>query len=221
MNSWVKSIKAVLRWFLLRKRFPSSVIHYGAVANQCSILGKYSVLFRDVVMMDSTLGAYSYVQSGTAIYNAEVGPFCSIAGDVIIGLGAHPTSMVSTSPVFYDNEQPLPRFFTKNRQFTQVLPRTVIGPDVWIGQGVMVKAGVQIGIGAVIGAGSMVTKDVAPYVIAAGNPCRPIRLRFSEEICQKLLDSRWWEFSEAKLVEFAPLFSDPESFLAEMGRNNE
>ncbi|MDP2782491.1 CatB-related O-acetyltransferase, partial [Devosia sp.] len=159
--------------------------------------------------------AYSYAQSGTAIYNAEVGPFCSIAGDVVIGLGAHPTSMVSTSPVFYDNDQPLPRFFTKDRQFTEVLPRTVIGPDVWIGQGVMVKAGVKIGAGAVIGAGSIVTKDIPPYSVAAGNPCRPIRLRFTEDICQKLLDSRWWEFDEARLEKLAPLFSDPESFLAE------
>lgn len=215
MNSWGESIKSVLRWILLRKRFPGSVIYYGAVANPGSALGKHSVLFRNVTMVDSTLGAYSYAQSGTAIYNAEVGPFCSIAGDVVIGLGAHPTSMVSTSPVFYDNDQPLPRFFTKDRRFTEVLPRTVIGPDVWIGQGAMVKAGVKIGAGAVIGAGSIVTKDIPPYSVAAGNPCRPIRLRFTEDICQKLLDSRWWEFDEDRLEKLAPLFSDPGSFLAE------
>lgn len=77
----------------------------------------------------------------------------------------------------------------------------------------MIKAGIQIGIGAVIGAGAVVTKDVAPYVIAAGNPCGPIRLRFPEDIYQKLLDSRWWEFGEARLKELALLFSDTESFL--------
>ena len=214
MSSWVESVKAALRLLLLRKRFPDSVIHYGATANKGSVLGKHSVLFRDVIMVDSALGAYSYVQSGTAIYNTEIGPFCSIAGDAVIGLGAHPISMVSTSPVFYDNEQPLPRFFTKSRQFTQVLPRTAIGPDVWIGQGVMVKAGIKIGVGAVIGAGSIVTKDIPPYSIAVGNPCRPIRLRFPDDVCQKLLDSRWWEFDEARLEKLAPLFSDPDSFLA-------
>lgn len=214
MNPWAESIKAALRCFLLRKRFPTSVIYHGATANQGSVLGKHSVLFRDVTMVDSTLGAYSYAQSGTAIYNAEIGSFCSIAGDVIIGLAEHPTSMVSTSPVFYDNEQPLPRFFIKHRQFTPNLPRTVIGPDVWIGQGVMVKAGVQIGVGAVIGAGSIVTKNILPYAIAVGNPCRPIKLRFSEDACQRLLDSRWWEFDEAKLGKLASLFSEPELFLA-------
>lgn len=216
MNSWVESIKAALRLFLLRKRFPSSVIYPGAIANQHSVLGKYSVLFRDVTMVDSTLGPYSYVQSGTAIYNAEIGPFCSIAGNVVVGLGAHPTSMVSTCPVFYDNEQPLPRFFIKQRQFTENLPRTVIGPDVWIGQGVMVKAGIRIGVGAVIGAGSMVTKDIPPYVIAAGNPCRTIRQRFSENISQRLLGSRWWELDDSRLEQLAPLFVNPELLLEEL-----
>jgi acetyltransferase-like isoleucine patch superfamily enzyme len=201
---------------LLRRKFPASIIYPGATADQSSILGEHSVLFRDVTMMNSRLGAYSYVQSGSAIYNAEIGPFCSIAGGVTIGLAAHPTSMVSTSPVFYDNEQPLPRFFTRQRQFTQNLPRTVVGPDVWIGQGVMVKAGVQIGAGAVIGAGSIVTKDIAPYAIAAGNPCRTIRQRFSENISQRLLASRWWELEVSRLEQLAPLFSDPESLLEKL-----
>lgn len=198
----------------LRNRFPRSVIYSGAMADQGSALGDYSVLFRNVSLKDSVLGAYSYVQSGSVIFNAEVGPFCSIAGEVTIGLAAHPTSMVSTSPVFYDNDQPLPRFFTKDRLFKENLPRTIIGADVWIGQGAMVKAGIRIGVGAVIGAGAMVTKDIPPYVIAAGNPCRPIRSRFSEDTCQKLLDSRWWDLDEAKLEELAPLFSDPQSFLS-------
>ncbi|MBK9161522.1 MAG: CatB-related O-acetyltransferase [Nitrosomonadales bacterium] len=196
------------------------MIHYGAVADQGSILGKHAVLFRDVAMMDSVLGAYSYAQAGTVVYNAEIGPFCSIAGEVIVGLGAHPTSMTSTSPVFYDDGQPLPHFFAKGRQFTDVLPRTVIGADVWIGQRAMIKAGVNVGVGAVIGAGSIVTKDVPPYTIVAGNPCRTIRLRFPEQVCQRLLESRWWEFDEARLEKLAPFFPDPAFLLAEMERDN-
>lgn len=220
MISIVTWIKQRIREQRLCKRFPRSVFYSGAMADNGSFLGEYSVLFRNAALLDSILGAYSYVQSDSVICNTEIGPFCSIAGNVNIGLGAHPTFMVSTSPVFYDHRQPLPRFFTKEQLFTRIFPRTVIGADVWIGQGAMVKAGVSIGTGAVIGAGSVVTKDIPPYAIAAGNPCRPIRLRFSEEVCQQLLNSRWWEFDETKLAKLAPLFSDPVTFLAEMERNN-
>ncbi len=210
-------MKTIIAWLMqklgehrLRSRFPHSVIHPGAMANAASTLEKNSVLFRNVYLSDTQLGAFSYVQSGSVICNTEIGPYCSIAGGVNIGLAMHPTSMVSTSPVFYDNTQPLPQFFTKTKLFGENMPRTTIGADVWIGQGVLVKAGVKIGTGAVIGAGAVVTKDVPPYMIAGGNPCRPIRPRFTEEICQKLLDTRWWELDEHRLIELTPYFHDPE-----------
>jgi acetyltransferase-like isoleucine patch superfamily enzyme len=50
-----------------------------------------------------------------------------------------------------------------------------IGPKVFIGCNVTVLKGVTIGEGAVIGAGSVVTRDVAPWHVAAGNPCRELR----------------------------------------------
>jgi len=55
---------------------------------------------------------------------------------------------------------------------------TKIGSDVWIGANVIIKAGVTIGDGCFIGAGSVVTKDIPPFSVAAGNPCRVIRPRF-------------------------------------------
>ena len=50
-----------------------------------------------------------------------------------------------------------------------------IGDNVWLGGGVIVCPGVTIGENSVIGAGSVVTKDVPPNVLAAGNPCKVIR----------------------------------------------
>lgn len=50
-----------------------------------------------------------------------------------------------------------------------------IGDDVWIGGGAIICPGVMIGAGSTIGAGSVVTKDIPPMVVAAGNPCRVIR----------------------------------------------
>ncbi len=50
-----------------------------------------------------------------------------------------------------------------------------IGNKVWIGGGAILCPGVNIGDGSIIGAGSVVTRDIPPYVIAVGNPCRIVR----------------------------------------------
>lgn len=59
--------------------------------------------------------------------------------------------------------------------------------------------GITVGTGAVIGAGSIVTKNVPPYTIVAGNPARMIRARFSDEKILELLESKWWEWDEEKI----------------------
>ncbi|WP_283120570.1 DapH/DapD/GlmU-related protein, partial [Neisseria sp. HMSC072C05] len=55
------------------------------------------------------------------------------------------------------------------RAFLQRSP-IVIEDDVWIGRRAIIMGGVRVGKGAVIGAGAVVTKDVLPYCVAAGNP---------------------------------------------------
>lgn len=57
-----------------------------------------------------------------------------------------------------------------------------VGNNVWIGGGVIVLPGVSIGDGAIIGAGSVVTRDVRPGMIAAGNPCRELRPAESDSV---------------------------------------
>ncbi|EKU91622.1 DapH/DapD/GlmU-related protein [Bacteroides oleiciplenus] len=61
-----------------------------------------------------------------------------------------------------------------NRSATYGRP-IVIEDKVWIGIGATILPGIKIGYGAVIGAGSVVTKEVPPMTIVAGNPARIIK----------------------------------------------
>src|SRR5919199_3065011 len=63
---------------------------------------------------------------------------------------------------------------------------TVVGHDVWLGYSALVLPGVTIGHGAVVAAGSVVTSDVPPYALVAGNPARAVRSRFSEDDVARL-----------------------------------
>lgn len=118
---------------------------------------------------------------------------------------------VSTSPVFLSHRDSIRIKLAKHEYLPIIV--TNIGADVWIGDGVYIKAGVSIGHGAVIGMGAVVTRDVPPYAIVGGNPARLIKHRFPEALCAGLLESHWWELSDAKLAELGQLIIEPEKFI--------
>ena len=60
-------------------------------------------------------------------------------------------------------------------------------------------AGRSIGTGAVVAGGAVVTRDVAPYTVVAGNPARPIRRRFPEVAAERLQALAWWDWDHARL----------------------
>ena len=70
---------------------------------------------------------------------------------------------------------------------------------VQIGYGATILSGVQIGNGAVIGANAVVSCNIPPYAIFAGNPGKIIRNRFAEDIVEKLQKIEWWKWPEEEL----------------------
>lgn len=166
-------------------------------------------------IVDSTIGCYTYTCYDDEIVNCEIGQFCSISDDVIIGGAEHPIDWVSTSPVFQDVKHSGPKKRFSQHHF-EGIARTYIGNDVWIGKRVIVKAGVKIGDGAVIGAGAVVTKDVPPYAVVAGVPAKVLKYRFDDDTIAQLLESKWWNLSDEELEKKADNITNVQAFLKEL-----
>lgn len=128
-----------------------------------------------------------------------IGKFCSIASGAIFmmaGNQGHRVDWISTHPFFYGGEKwegAIDAFERKGD--------TVVGNDVWIGAEAVIMPGVKIGDGAVISTRAVVTKDVPPYTIVGGVPAKIIKPRFSEEEIVKLLEMKWWNWPEEKIIE--------------------
>ena len=183
-----------------------------------STISKYASIGNGAQIYKSSVGRYSYIHNSKVI-DASVGQFCSIAGECTIGGGAHPITCVSTSPVFYSDKNVLHTTFFK-RNFEEYV-HTEIGNDVWIGSRCLIKGGAKIGNGAIIGMGSVVTHDVPPYEIWAGNPAKFIRKRLDDEVIKKLLDIAWWDWPEENIRRFAAWFDDPQELIAAIEREEE
>ena len=129
--------------------------------------GRFSLGFANRINQRPLLqvGDSSFIGHGCSFFVADtitIGKHCLVAGGVRFSdCDGHPTDA------------------NARRQNAPVSPldvkEIIIGDDVWIGAGVHVLKGVRIGDRSIIGAGSVVTRDVPPDVIAAGNPARVIK----------------------------------------------
>ena len=135
-----------------------------------------------------------------------IGKFCQIAAGVefVMNDANHQMNAVTTFP-FYTLEG-----WEMNTPDPSEMPfkgDTVIGNDVWIGQNAVILPGVHIGDGVIIGANSIVGSDVDPYTIVVGNPAKPIRKRFDEELIELMQRFKWWDKSIDEIDELIPLLT--------------
>jgi acetyltransferase-like isoleucine patch superfamily enzyme len=167
------------------------------------------------------LGKYSYAQSPLIISNNysnntyECGKFCSIARNLTICLGGDcRADWVTTYPFGHVHKKVFNAFNGEGPPLTR--GNVVIGNDVWIGDNVTIMSGVHVGDGAVIANSSHVCEDVAPYTMVGGNPAKLIRRRFTEEQIEKLLEIKWWDWSDEEINQVAPALCNPdiEGFIA-------
>jgi len=159
------------------------------------------------------IGRCTYIDNNLSIYglNGElsIGRFCSIAGKLILigGDGYHKKERASTYP--FPLRRPFNNYFLKDDFYNGSSSnncKTIIGNDVWIGADVLITKNITVGNGAIIAAKSVVTKDIPPYAIVAGNPAKLLKYRFEKEKIEILEKINWWQWPLDKIINNSDLF---------------
>ena len=88
-----------------------------------------------------------------------------------------------------------------NNLFICCYNSVIIREKALIGANVTIMSGVNIGDGAIVANNSHVVKDIEPYTIVGGNPAKFIKKRFDNEVINKLLKLKWWDFEDTFDIE--------------------
>jgi acetyltransferase-like isoleucine patch superfamily enzyme len=151
----------------------------------------------------SEIGRYVGVAYFSYLADTLSGNYCTFGSRVSVGAFSHPTDSLTVHEVGYRNttesySETMLAEDSKNYLKARSI-KTRIGNDVWVGDNSVIIKGIEIGNGAIVAAGSIVTKDVAPFSIVAGNPARTIRMRFPDDIINRIQATRWWKYSMKEL----------------------
>lgn len=151
--------------------------------------------FREKLDIDVGMYSYGCFDRWRMPAPIRVGRYCSFANTVRSAPNNHPMEAMTTHPVLYEKA-----FGVVDEDKDWAAEPLVVQDDVWVGHNVMILPGCKfIGRGAVIGAGAVVTRNVDPYAVMAGNPARKLRDRFEPDIIAALEASRWWELDLPEL----------------------
>ena len=148
------------------------------------------------------IGAYSSIRDGGYMRSnffmgrhSGLGRRCSVAAGLhnISGVAINSDTIMAHVSNYSDEE--LTRLGIRRDQ-TNVHEMNsrpaIIENDVFLGDNIIVMPGVTIGNGSVIAANSVVSRDIPPYVIAGGMPCKPMRDRFPDDVKEALMATKWW-----------------------------
>jgi phosphonate metabolism protein (transferase hexapeptide repeat family) len=175
-------------------------LHATAVIRNTDV-GAWTAIGPRCDVFESIIGSWTYLVKDDQVFNAEIGKFGNIASNVRINPTNHPFWRPTLHHFTYRSrshrmaEEDDAEIFEWRRQH-----RVTIGHDVWIGHGAILLPGVSVGLGGAIGAGAVVTKDVPPYTIVAGNPARSIRRRVTEEVEAAMRRIAWWDWTHEQLT---------------------
>jgi acetyltransferase-like isoleucine patch superfamily enzyme len=206
-------MKAFVRYWIYKFKYPGVVIGKNTIIGGSFNHGNGVFVCPSVFLFNVEIAGFSYVGESSKVQNARIGKFCSIAPEVRIGLGRHPTHFVSSYPGFYSPKASATINFGATHEFQEYLPVT-IGNDVYIGSRSLIMDGIEIGDGAVVAAGAVVTKDVPPYAIVGGVPAKVLKYRFQQDTVSKLLKMKWWEWEEKTLHHRAKEFGSIDGFIS-------
>lgn len=201
---------------LVEKQLSRTPLIHSSSTVISSLFGDFTEVEAHCFCNEIALGDYSYLSTSVRALYCEIGKFTSIASHCVINPGNHPYHRVTQSHCTYRRKQ-YGFGDTDDADFFEwrKSQKVIIGHDVWLGHGVYVMPGAVIATGAVIAAGSVVTAKhpVGPYEIAAGSPAKAVKKRFSDEIIERLLDIRFWDWNREKMEKAFHDFSDVKTFL--------
>ena len=155
-----------------------------------------------------TVGAYSYASNAEPCedWAARLAPYLFEASTERLVIGkfcqiAHGVEFVTASANHrYDGATSYPfaifdgGFSDLRPSLPEPGPDTIIGNDVWIGRGATILPGARLGDGVIVGAKAVVTGEIPPYSVVAGNPGQVIRRRFDEAAVACLRNIAWWNW---------------------------
>lgn len=165
------------------------------------------ILVGDYTYYDDPDGAEQFEQRNVLYHfpfigdRLIIGKFCAIAAGAkfLMNGGNHRLDGFATYPLSIFG----PQFAAGEPAEWPHRGDTTVGHDVWIGYEATIMPGVTIGTGAVVAAKAVVTRDVEPYTIVAGNPAREIRRRVDDATAEALLTIAWWDWSIDRIARHA------------------